>query len=473
MNFKMCALLGGLLAVAGCVHYQPQPLKPEQSAAQYESRRLDDPALKAFITTNSGVAPAAWPLEKWDLNSLTFAAFYFHPDLAVARAQWNVAEAGVMTAGARPNPSVTFTPAYDTQIPDNPSPWIIPVSLDIPIETAGKRAKRIAQAEQAAESARYSFISAAWQIRSGVRASLLQYRLAGRREELLQKQFEVQTNIVRLLQEQYDAGAIARQELTIAQIALHKTQLDLSDAQSKQSDARSQLAQALGVGLPAVDGIDLSYDFSMADVGTMSAPEARRVALRERADIRGALADYAAAEASLELEIAKQYPDLHLGPAYAWNNGNAADNEWSLGATLELPILDQNQGPIAEAKAQRKLSAAKFEAMQAQVIAQIDRAVAGVRVAREQLVTAGKLLEAESQQVKSAETQLAAGAGERMDVLNAQLESANAALTQLDNEEKLQTALGGLEDALQQPADGIAAVIQKISTETAKTKEAK
>jgi len=463
VKWKRWVIFGGIAVVAGCAHFQPQTLAPEKTAAQFDARRLDDPGLKAFLASNSVDVLPGWPLEKWDLNSLTLAAFYFHPDLAVARAQWQVAEAGVVTAGARPNPSLSFSPSYDTQIPNNPSPWIIPVTFDLPIETAGKRGKRMAEAEKTAESARWSFVSAAWQIRSGVRSSLLDFSLAGRRAGLLQKQFAAQTNLLAMLQGQLDAGAIGRPDLTLAQIAWHKTQLDLSDALSKQADARSRLAEALGVSLAALDGINLEFDFSTDEPETLTSAAARGVALRERADILGALADYAAAEADLRLQIAKQYPDLHLGPGYAWNNGNANDNQWTLGATLELPILDQNQGPIAQAEAQRKLSAAKFVALQAQVCGQIDRAVAGVRVAREQLQTTAKLTEAERQQLKSAEAQVQAGATDRQDLLNAQLESANTALTQLDSEDRLQTALGTLEDALQQPAESIAAVIQKLA----------
>jgi outer membrane protein TolC len=298
-----------------------------------------------------------------------------------------------------------------------------------------------------------------------VRASLLDLSLAARRAALLQTQFGVQTEIVRRLQDQFEAGAIARPELTLAQIARHKNQLELADAQAGQSDARARLAQALGVPLAALDGAPLAFDFSAGAPPNLTPAAARGVALRERADILGALADYAVAEADLRLQIAKQYPDLHLGPGYAWNNGNAADNQWSLGATLELPILDQNQGPIGQAEAQRKLARAKFIALQAQAAAEIDRALAGVQVARTQLETGEKLLAAERQQEASAAAQVEAGAGEPLDVLNAQLESASAALTQLDQEAKLQTALGALEDALQQPTDSLAAVIQKISSQ--------
>ena len=461
---KIWPLLCGIAVAAGCARFQPHPLLPDKTAAQFEARRLDDPGLRSFMTNSPADAPKEWPVTKWDLNSLTLAAFYFHPDLAVARAQWQVAEAGIATAEARPNPSVTVSPSYDTQIPDNPSPWIIPVTFDIPLETAGKRGKRIAEAEKQAESARFSFVSAAWQVRSNVRSSLWDYSLSRRRVELLQKQFAAQTNIVSMLQGQFAAGAVSRQDLTLVQIALNKTQLDLSDARSKQSDARSHLAQALGVSLAALDGQKFDFNYSAGSLDSLTSRDARGVALRERADIRGALADYAAAEDDLRLQIAKQYPDIHLGPGYAWNSGNASDNQWTLGVTMELPILDQNQGPIATAEATRKLDAAKFIALQAQVCGEIDRAVAGVRVAREQLQTTAKLVAAEQQQVKSAEAQLKAGAGDRQDLFNAQMEVANATLTQLDNEDKLQTSLGALEDALQQPGDSLAAVIQKLAS---------
>ncbi|HEY5298899.1 MAG TPA: TolC family protein [Verrucomicrobiae bacterium] len=462
---KYWPIIFGITLLAGCAHFQPQPISPDKTAAQLESRRLDDDGLKKFLGQNSGHEIKNWPNTNWDLPELTLVAFYFHPSLEVARAQWLVASAGLKTAGARPNPSVTVTPGYDSQIPGNFSPWLVPVTFDLPIETAGKRGKRLAEAEKVSESARWNFVSAAWKIRSGVRASLLDFRIAGRRADLLQQQFSAQQQIVKMLQQRLDTGEISRPELTIAQIALNKTLLDLSDAQSKKSDARSHLAEALGLSEAALDGEKFSFDFSTPEAMTLTSADARRVALRSRADILAALADYAASEADLRLEIAKQYPDLHLGPGYAWNSGNAGDNQWSLGLTLELPILDQNQGPIAEAEARRKLAAAKFIELQSQVIGEIDRAVAGWHVAQEQLKTGIDLLATEQQQEKSAQAQIEVGVADPLDSLNAQLELSNATLAQLDNEAKLQTAFGALEDALQRPADSIAAVIKKISIE--------
>jgi outer membrane protein TolC len=462
---RICSISLAAMLLAGCATFHPQPISPEQTAARFEARRLDDDGLKKFLGQNLGRESENWPGTNWNFQQLTLVAFYFHPGLEVARAQWLVAAAGLKTAGARPNPSVTATPGYDSQIPGNYSPWLVPVTFDLPIETAGKRGKRMAEAEKVSESARWNFISAIWQIRSGVRASLLDFTIAGRRADLLQRQFSAQRQIVKLLQQRLDTGEIARPELATAQIALNKTLLDLSDAESKKSDARSHLAEALGLSEAALDGENLNFDFVTRGAGQLTYADARNVALRSRADILAALADYAAAEDDLRLQVAKQYPDLHFGPGYAWNSGNAGDNQWSLGLTLELPILDQNQGPIAEAEARRKLAAAKFVELQAQVIGEIDRAVAGWRVAEEQLKTGNELLAAGQQQQKSAQARLEAGAADQLDSLAAQLEFSSAKLAQLDNEAKLQSAFGSLEDAVQCPTDSIAAVIKNISTE--------
>ena len=453
-----------LFFLSGCAHFKSQPLSPAQTAAQLEARRLDDAGLKTFLEQNSGGELKTWPLEQWNLDALTLAAFYFHPSLEVARAQWRVAEAGVKTAGGRPNPTLTVTPEYNftTLVP---SPWSPAVSFDVPIETMGKRGKRIAAAENLSVSARFSFSRAAWQVRSGVRASLLDFQMAGRRAELLQKQSAAQSQILQRLQQRFDAGAISRAELATPQIALNKTQMDLNDAQSKQAEARSRLAEALGVSAAALDDKKFNFDFSTRPVEQLTSAEARRVALMSRSDLLAALADYAAAEADLRLEIAKQFPDVHLNPGYQFDQG---DSKWSLGLTVELPILNQNQGAIAEAEARRKLSAAKFTALQAQAIGESDRAVAGWRVAESQLNAGDELLAVQQQQEKSAEAQVQAGAADELDLLNAQLEFASAQLVRLDSEAKLQSALGALEDALQRPADSIAAVIQKISTETPK-----
>ena len=137
---------------------------------------------------------------EWDFETLTLVALYCHPSLDVARAQWAVAQAGIKTAGARPNPAANVSPQYTSNSPSGASPWIPSLAFDGVIETAGKRGYRIDQAKQLSESARLNLASQAWQVRSSLRTSLLDYAVARRRVVLLQNVQDAQQQLLRLLE---------------------------------------------------------------------------------------------------------------------------------------------------------------------------------------------------------------------------------------------------------------------------------
>src|SRR5215471_5885684 len=168
-----CSVLLLVLSVlAGCTKVQLKPLLPAETAAAFESRALDDLSFKHFLEINLQHDVQPWPPQFWNLELLTQAAFYYHPDLDVARARWAVAEAGVITAGHRPNPSVGLSPIFVSNATGNIFPWVLGLTFDIPIETAGKRGYRIAQAQQLSAAAQFNIGVVAWQVRSRVRVSL-------------------------------------------------------------------------------------------------------------------------------------------------------------------------------------------------------------------------------------------------------------------------------------------------------------
>jgi outer membrane protein TolC len=443
------ALAGALLVFTGCVRFQPQPLSSAQTAAAFVSRSLTNGNLRAFLETN-GVT-GEWPHETWNLNDLTFVAFYYHPDLAVARAQWESANAARVTAAERPNPSVSVTPGYDSQIPGAPSPWIVPVTFDFPIETAGKRGRRMEQAQHQAEAAYWKWVGTIWQVRSGVRTQLINLEVAEKSRALLAEQSTAQSNIVHLLEGQVSAGESSGFDLTQARITYNTTQLAQQDTERQYLQARVQLATALGLPAKALEGVEFSDDDLESVPADLTTPEVRRQALLGRADVRGALAEYAASQSALQLAIAGQYPDVHLGPGYAWNNGSAGDNEWQLGLTVTLPALNQNQGEIAEAKAKRKEAAASFISVQAQAIGEIDSALAGYRAALEELRTAKTLLRGLQERMQSERSMKQSGDAGPLDVANARVEFTTGELSRLDALNKAQQALAQLEDAVQSP----------------------
>ncbi len=183
------------------------------------------------------------------------------------------------------------------------------------------------------------------------------------------------------------------------------------------------------------------------------APERiQREAVLNRLDVRRSLAEYAAAEADLQLEIARQYPDFHLGPGYHYEESN---NFFTLGFSATLPLFNRNQGPIGEAESRRKEAAAQFLKTQSQVIAQSEQALAAYRGALAELKEADETLA----QLQTAREQLARravqlGEADALALNGVQLEGAVAARAKLDALTRAQAALGALEDAVQRPLQG-------------------
>ncbi len=439
----MAAAAGAILS--GCVHYRPKPLAAAKVAADFESRSLDDVGLKTFLETNH--VAGKWPRRSWELESLTLAAFYFSPELDRARARWGAAQAGLRTAGQRPNPTVSVSPQYNSTTLA-PSPWVMGLNLDIPIETAGKRGYRLAQARHLSEAAKLNIATTAWQVRANLRQALVGFSTAGEQERLLAAQLTAQAENVKILEAQLAAGAVSSAEVTRERIALDTTRLAAQDAKRQRAESRVAVADAIGVPSGALDGVEISVAGLERVPAALNTADARRGAALNRADVVAALYEYAASDAALRLEVAKQYPDIHLNPGYEFDQ---SDNKWGVGLGIELPALNQNRGPIAEAEARRGESAASFNALQARVFAEVDRALAAYHAAVEKSAAADSLVVSLEKQEQTLRARLDAGDVSRSEVIAGQVELVSARLAQADAVGKAQQALGQLEVALQSP----------------------
>ena len=437
-----------VLLLAGCAarKYHAAPVSPAENAASLESRSLADPGLKQYAEKKLGSGSAPWPPKAWNLNDLTLAAFYYSPDLAIARARLEAAEGGVTTAGARPNPTIRVAPGT-TSAPE--SPWLYGFSFDLPIETAGKRGYRIQRAKHLSDAARLDLANLAWKVRSAVRAALVDHLLATRELEIVTEQEQVLSERVRLLRARLAAGEIPRPEVDAAEIELANTRLALRAAEGRVATSRAALAAAIGVPVSALEGVEFAWPDFDRPPSALSTGAIQREAVLNRLDVRRALAEYAAADAGLRLELAKQYPDLTLGPAYDFDGG---ENKFTLGAGLTLPLFNRNQGPIAEAEARRTEAGARVLATQARVIAESERALAQYRAAERELAEGGQTLtRLQSAQVQFAQRAVQLGESDRLALNSALLQSTAAARARLDALRRVQVALGALEDALQRP----------------------
>lgn len=453
MNCKNLTVLPFvLLSFNGCLSFHAKPVLPEQTAAGFEARTLDDPGLRGFMEKN-GRSSSVWPPPSWDISSLTLAAFYYNPDLDVARAQWDVAKAARVTAGERPNPTLSVNPEYAPNEPPDQSPWVVGVSLDIPFETAGKRGYRTKQSEALSDAARAHISRVAWLVRSRVRTSFLAYYAATQAETILQAQQKKLNENRELFERRSKGGWVSPLALTQAEVLAGKTDVAVDEARRLEIVAQGQLTDAIGITTQELVRVKISFDD--LDKPVLLSPSdftaLRRQAMRTRSDLLEALANYAAFQHALQLEIAKQYPDIHLGPGYLFDQGIS---RWGLALIEALPIFNHNRGPIGEAAARREESAARFRALQDQVIGEIDHAIAGYSAAQNKYETAHRLLETHTKQDQSLQRLLHPGDLSRLTLFRAQLDIDSTRLITSDALVQFYLAEGALEDALERPLLG-------------------
>jgi len=447
--FRGLALAVLLVSAAACVRYHPRPIAPVKTMEEYEARRLDSPELGRFLIANKEAE--TWPPAAWDLKSLTLAALYYHPDMDIARAQWGVARGGRITAGERTNPTLNPLIGYNSTTPRSEvTPWIPEVALDLTIETAGKRGIRIAEARHLAEAARWQILSAAWTVRSRLRGALLEVYAAGEMETLLKDHVKLQAEFVRILEVQKEAGEVSTYDVTQARVALDASRLAAIEATRAKEDALARLAGALGLSRQALEGVTVSFDAFLGLKPDFPAGEIRRHAVLNRSDILAALAEYEAKQSALKLEVAKQYPDIHLGPDYQLDQTNS---KWTIGLALELPVFSHNRGPIAEAMASREESAARFLALQSQVLGELDAAIADCRAAVLKSRAADDLVANLAGQEKSARARRDLGEISKLEFLGIELELNAGAQARLAALVQAQEAVGRLENATQSPLD--------------------
>lgn len=453
MNLRIVSTAAVALLLGGCATTPlppPAPLSAAAGAAALSARSLDDPGLRRFLRDNLGREPAG----PWDFEALAWTAFYFHPSLEVARAQWATARAAQTTAGTRPNPTISLVPGYNFTREPGLSPWFPAVNLDFLLGSE-KRTRQQAVARAESEAARLSVVTAAWQVRADLRKALLDLGTATARLTNLQEQANAQQQFSTRLEQRFALGRATASEVSVAHIAHLRAESALADAHGQILSARARLAAALAVPASALDRIELAPLPNSPALSPEALATARRESLQSRADVLLALARYESAQASLALEVAKQHPDLHLGPGYQWDQGA---NKWSLALSFELPLFHRNEAVIAETVARRAEVAAHFNTAQAQVIAALDSAVAAQSAATTQLETARRLADEFSAQAARAHQRLNLGAADDTERLTAQLELATARLAVTDATSAAALAAGQLEDALQIPFRNLAAL---------------
>ena len=232
-------------ACAGCATFHPQPISPEKTAAAFDARSLTNEESARFSGNQSRrrrLAAAIVGSERAHARRVLLSA-------GAGRG------AGAMGGGAGGENHGGRTAESDRrlharlrhQFPAR-QPWIVRREWDMP-DRNRRQTRQTHRRRRSIFPKRRTGISlaAAWQMRSHVRAALLNLYAARETESLLARQEAAQSNVVRLLEGQLAAGAVSSYEVTQARVALDTTRLARQDATGQRRQARVQLADALGL----------------------------------------------------------------------------------------------------------------------------------------------------------------------------------------------------------------------------------
>ncbi|WP_019939910.1 TolC family protein [Bordetella sp. FB-8] len=428
--------------LAGCASYTPQPIHPDQTARELTRRTLFDPRLLRFLAAqlHQGGSP------RWNIGTLSLVAVYERPDMPLAAAKLHEAQGGETTAAALPNPTLQLAPTYDATT--TAPPWTVGPVVTFLIQSYGARPARIAQARARTEQARQAIDVTAWQLRDQVRSAMLDLWSAQQAATLAAQRVSLADRYRDAVTQRYQAGMVSAATLTTATLAFNQAELQLASDRRASRLARSALAAALGLPIAALDGVDLDMRGIIHPRQPGRLESLVHSALTSRPDVLAALAHYAAAEAALRLAVAQQYPAIDIGPGYHYDQG---DNKFIVSFSLPLPVFNQNQGPIAQARAARRVAEEEFLATQTKVLAQIDQARTDWHASESERISARRLSTAAADALNRQRSAFAAGQIGRLRLLGAELDDVQAQQGALSAAVHERQALGQLEAALYHP----------------------
>jgi outer membrane protein TolC len=430
--WRYCAVISLVGTVAGCVQYHAAPLKPEQSADEFAARRL-----------------TTWPPREWDRAELLAVALTQNPQLAVARAQVRAALSHEITAAEAPNPDLILQSEYARH---DAHPWLYGVSSNWLLRSSERRRLERDIASLDTGSARLQLMDQAWTVRSALAAALSDWENGRRSLSLLARLAVAQDRLLALEKQRVQAGEDAPNELLTSEQA--RIQIERQQAELREGVEAAQAAAARALGLPpqALDGVTFVWpDWGEPPpVDEDTRRRTREQALLSRADLGQAMVTYAAAEAKLQLSVARQYPQFVLSPGYYWDHG-IAKFPFDVGFTLPL---NRNKGEIAEAHAGRELAGQRMLALQADIYGAIVAAERAEHIARASADAAERQLAAARRQRQTADLSLSVGAADVQDQVGAEILAMRAELEVVQMRAQLQNSRNNLEDVLHAPLSG-------------------
>jgi len=365
---RLLVRIAALALLPGCATYHPAPLDPEEHRVAFNHRGAGDSLFIDFLARSGNDTT----LEAWHSSSLALATLYYQSAIAESRGRYFTAQAGEITAGARPRAGAAGAVDYNFGGSSEAFPWGAILAATYTLELGGKRAARQAAARARTVQAEAALRDTAWELVRVTRESAL--GVVATRRPWTDDSIELilLDSLVPMVESRYREGAISAAELARLRSDVQGAAVAIAADGSAYHAAEAAAATAAAMPLTALRALPVAGENGKGcgPLAELSRDSLQILALGARWSVLDALAGYQAAEGDLRLEIAKQRPDLQLSPGLIFDHGITR-----FLIAFQMPALPGgNQGPIAEAEARRLTQASRVAAVQEEVLSEVDGA---------------------------------------------------------------------------------------------------
>ncbi|MBR0551759.1 TolC family protein [Stakelama marina] len=377
------AIIPAALLLSGCAAYTPHPLDSAPAMLSPPSAAVLE--AKADAIRRPWLKPVDLDLSKpLTPDAIATLAVINNPDLKAQRVRAGVSDAQVFAAGLLPDPSVSLGA---NKVITGPDPFVdLTSALGLDINALRTRGVTRAKARADARKVRLDLAWAEWQTAGKARLQAAKIEGLAQIVALDKASNEVAQSLLSRLQKAAGRGDVAGDRLQAARVAAVNAADALRKAQSNLVAAQEQLDQLLG--FPPGTSVGLA---SIRLPGPPPAVETLFALARDsRTDLAALRAGYQSQEAAVHKAVLDQFPTLNL----TINANRDSAGNFLLGPAVDftLPLWNRNRGGIAVERATRAALKAEYDARLFQTRADIGAAVAGIRVARQQLADAQKRL---------------------------------------------------------------------------------
>jgi cobalt-zinc-cadmium efflux system outer membrane protein len=272
-----------------------------------------------------------------------------------------IAEADVIGAGKRPNPSLNIDSQGFPLSQQNRPPFFdnqeLTVALEQDLEPGGRRALRQQAARIGVGVSRAAGRDRLRLLRLDVQRAYLQAELARVDHDVARVTLDDIDRVLAINRVRFDQGELSGVELRRLQVERHRFADDVLAAELALRNSRSSLLAVLNLRpldqeFDTVDGLEAPLAAPVVDTTV------REQALANRPDLDALHLTEQRADAEAKLQHALRTPALTLGGGWKRDFGT---NALVIQARIPLPLANRNEAGVAQAAAERRLAAINTE----------------------------------------------------------------------------------------------------------------